>query len=600
MHIRTRLLHILLTTALGTFAGCADEADLPDENSGLEWAEQNLRGHAFQFERGLVYHIDGKDYFLKGPLEDGTRDLPGHEWRKLGGGWFVGKHYNSGPFGIPSWWSSDAEDGQLLYFVIAKIDTWSESKANWYASHGFTHYHKFITVDDKTPHPSKVAWFKHIAVDSFTLDGGPKPWLGHEVTPGVDYEFERTFHFAYPPKEELLYVGCVDQGGESPDFIAVVGADPDDPETYSQIIHRADLPGIGDEIHHYGTNITQSKMLVPGLFSGRMHTLNLEDDPRHPYVESYHDDLTPDSGYIVPHTVIGMPDGGYVVTMIGSNSGTTAPGGMVRLDPDGNFLAPFGPPADRDPSLTPPTYMYDVGFNVLRGKMITTSFGLPANVAPGITVDGLGTDIYVWDLATQQVTQVEDIGPGTGALEVRWLNEPGSTIGYTNAPGTSEIWMWEDEDLDGTYEFSVAIALPDGSIPTDILLSADDKYLYVSNWVGNNVMQYDITDPFNPLFIDEVTIPSSQMMRLSPDNRRLYVTNSLLSTWDDTEFPAGVTRNTDYGIYLVNIDHKNGGMELDEDFFVDLDNVEKQNGVGPARPHQVFFDPGIPKEFGSH
>jgi|GEM_PF-32204 len=600
MHIRRRLLHALLTVSIATLASCAEDSDLPDENSGLEWAEQNLRSHAFQFERGPTFHIDGEDYFLKGPLEDGTRDIPGHEWRQLYGGWFVGRHFNTGPFGMPSWWSSDAEDGQLLYFVIGKIDTWSESKAAWYAAHGFSHYHKFITVDDKTPHPSKVAWFKHIAVDSFNLDGGSKPWLAHEVSPGVDYDFAPNHHYAYPPREEFLYVGCVDQGGESPDFVAVVGADPEDPETYSQIIHRTDLPGIGDEIHHYGTNIRQTRLLVPGLFSGRMHSLNIEDDPRHPFVESFHDNLTPDSGYTVPHTVIGMPDGGYVVTMIGSNTATTAPGGMVRLDADANFVAPFGPPADRDPELTPPRYMYDVGFNMLRGTMVTTSFGLPADVAPGITVDGLGTDIYVWDMATQQVTQVEDIGPGTGALEVRWLHEPGSTIGYTNAPGTSEIWMWEDEDLDGTYAFSLAIALPEGSIPTDILLSEDDKFLYISNWVGNNVMQYDITDPFNPLYVDQVTIPSSQMMRLSPDNRRLYVTNSLLSTWDDTEFPAGVTRNTDYGIYLVNIDHEDGGMEVDDEFFVDLDNVQKLNDVGPARPHQVFFDPGIPKAFGAH
>src|SRR5690606_37949403 len=104
---------------------------------------------------------------------------------------------------------------------------------------------------------------------------------------------------------------------------------------------------------------------------------------------------------------------------------------------------------------------------------------------------GLGDEVYVWDFKERTVLQVVELGPNTGALEVRWLHEMGSTIGFTNAPGTSEIWRWHDLDLDGHYEFDLAITLPPGSVPTDILLSADDKYLYVSNWVGNNVMQFD-------------------------------------------------------------------------------------------------------------
>jgi hypothetical protein len=79
--------------------------------------------------------------------------------------------------------------------------------------------------------------------------------------------------------------------------------------------------------------------------------------------------------------------------------------------------------------------------------------------------------------------------------------------------------------------------------------------------------------------------------------------------------PAGVTlllnRNNltrwrgqarrDYGIFRVNTNPTWGtGMTLDPYFFVDLDNVQKQNTVGAARPHQIFFDPGVPEEFGHH
>ena len=549
--------------------------------------------------RGDVYRIDGQDYYLDGPLEDGARDIAGHVWKPQEDGTLRGLHYNIGPFGLSRWWASGVGNGALLFRVEGVIDTWTADKAHDYHHQGFTHYHELVTVEGRVPHPTKVAWFKHEAMSSFNFDGGNMPWHAHEVEPGVDYEFMHNHHIPYPYRESLLYVSTVSVGGEDPDFILVVGADPDKPG-YGEIIDRVDMPGIGDELHHYGFNAFVTRMLVPGLFSGRLHLIDIASDPAHPTIESYHDDLVPDSGYTVPHTVIAMPDGGYVLTMIGSASESTAPGGMVRLDADARFVEPFGPPAERDPADAPPTYMYDVGINLLRNRMITTTFGLPGDVAGGINVPGLGSEVSVWDYQTREVLQVVDIGPQTGALEVRWLNEPGSTIGFTNAPGTSEIWRWQDIDLDGHYEFEVAITLPAGSVPTDMLISRDDKYLYVSNWVGSNVMQYDITDPFDPQFVAQVPVPDSQMMRLSPDNRRLYVTNSLLSTWDDSEFPEGVKRNQSYGIFLIDIDHENGGMELDPDFHIDLMSVQKKNTVGAARPHQVFFDPHVPREFGAH
>lgn len=33
---------------------------------------------------------------------------------------------------------------------------------------------------------------------------------------------------------------------------------------------------------------------------------------------------------------------------------------------------------------------------------------------------------------------------------------------------------------------------------TDIIISLDDKYLYLSNWLHGDVRQYDISDPLNP------------------------------------------------------------------------------------------------------
>ena len=293
--------------------------------------------------------------------------------------------------------------------------------------------------------------------------------------------------------------------------------------------------------------------------------------------------------------------------MLGADTPTTAPGGLIEVCGEtGEYLRDFGAGADRDHTKKGPTYMYDAGFKPELNRMITTTFGLPKDIEGPINVAGFGDEISVWDLREEKVIQRVKISPNSGALEVRWLNEHGVPIGYTNAPGTSEIWMWHDLDADGLYTFEVAISLPAFAVPTDILLSTDDKFLYIANWVGGgsqeggNIQQWNIEDPFHPFLVSQVDSPYAQMMRLSLDNKRLYFGNSLLSGWDDTEFPAGVTRNISYGVNKINIDHENGGMALESEFFVDTSFIQKKNTVGPAGPHQIFFDAAATPAGGFH
>ena len=152
------------------------------------------------FEHAPVFDVDGVDYYSAGAPDGpgGATDIPGHYWQQAGPNQLVGKHYNTGPFDAPSWWSSDAPDGGLLYVVHGIIDTWSVEKAERYAKRGFGHYHELVSVDDGTLHPTKVMWLKHTAVASFTLDGGPHPELAHEVTPGVDTDFIPNGSMPYP------------------------------------------------------------------------------------------------------------------------------------------------------------------------------------------------------------------------------------------------------------------------------------------------------------------------------------------------------------------------------------------------------------------
>ena len=125
----------------------------------------------------------------------------------------------------------------------------------------------------------------------------------------------------------------------------------------------------------------------------------------------------------------------------------------------------------------------------------------------------------------------------------------------------------------------------------------DDRFLYFSNWLHGDLRQYDVTDPANPKLTGQLWLggvlgmPSDagrelgggpQMLQLSLDGRRLYVTNSLYSTWDNQFYP-------DLRSWLLRVDcHPDGGMTVDPDFFVDF----ADRPDGPARAHEVRLQGG--------
>ena len=133
---------------------------------------------------------------------------------------------------------------------------------------------------------------------------------------------------------------------------------------------------------------------------------------------------------------------------------------------------------------------------------------------------------------------------------------------------------------------------------TDLVVSMDDRFLYFSELAARR-----------PAPVRRLAIPRTrrltgrlwlggvlgkpsdagrelnggpQMIQLSLDGRRLYVTNSLYSSWDNQFYPG--LRSW---LLRVNCD-PDGGMEVDPDFFVDLHDRPD----GPARAHEVRLQGG--------
>lgn len=94
-------------------------------------------------------------------------------------------------------------------------------------------------------------------------------------------------------------------------------------------------------------------------------------------------------------------------------------------------------------------------------------------------------------------------------LEVRFLHEPSAPHGFVGAALSSNvIHIHKAADGNGwaatpvikqpwlKVEGWVLPELP--PLITDILISLDDKYIYFSNWLRGDLVQYDISDPANP------------------------------------------------------------------------------------------------------
>ena len=170
-----------------------------------------------------------------------------------------------------------------------------------------------------------IAWiaavpFVAVLGTAFAASPGPQaapPVHGKHAVPGHDKKRGGNL------QERYLYVSTIAQSATDPDFIAVIGADPRRRD-FGKIVNRVDMPNVGDELHHYGYSHDQKRLLVPGLFSSRIHVFDIKGDGKRMNLSAVNDKLAAKSGYVVPHGVMAMSHGRAMVTMIGAATGNDA------------------------------------------------------------------------------------------------------------------------------------------------------------------------------------------------------------------------------------------------------------------------------------
>jgi selenium-binding protein 1 len=212
------------------------------------------------------------------------------------------------------------------------------------------------------------------------------------------------------PPETLAYVALLNSDPSASDALAVLDLNATSTQHGTQIA-RVDMPGTGDELHHFGWNACSSclcphsphphmqrrYLVVPGMRSARIHILDTQPDPRRPrlvkVIEA--DEVIAKTGYSRPHTAHCGPDGIYI-NALGNRDGN-GPGGIFVLDPE-TFEIKGSWERDRGPQYL----AYDFWWHLGHDTMITSEWGTPAMVENGVNPELLlagkyGNALHVWD-----------------------------------------------------------------------------------------------------------------------------------------------------------------------------------------------------------
>src|SRR6266851_918773 len=394
------------------------------------------------------------------------------------------------------------------------------------------------------------------------------------------------------PREKLAYVAAFNPEPKNGrhDAMCVLDLDPASP-TYAQIVGRTEMPGVGDELHHFGWNacsaalcpyaphphVERRYLIVPGLRSSRLHILDVKPDPLKPQIVKVieAEELATRAGYSRPHTSHCGPDAIYMSAM-GSGTGG-GPGGIFLLDHDSfDVLGQWE--VDRGPQFL----AYDI-----------------------------------WDLRGRRHLQVLEMGKEHQlAFELRPAHDPTKAYGFvcvvlSTKDLCSSIWLWYRTD-NGSFAVRKIIEIPPEpadpaqlppplkafkAVPAlcpEISLSLDDRFLYASCWGTGDLIQYDVSDPFSPKLTGKVRLGGivshaphpkggalnggPQMLEVSRDGRRIYATISLYPAVDAQFYPEGIRG------WIAKVDaNPGGGLAIDPNFFVPFQG---------ERPHQIRLEGG--------
>lgn len=422
------------------------------------------------------------------------------------------------------------------------------------------------------------------------------------------------------PREKLMYVVAIHTDSNKPDVLCTVDVDPESPD-YCKIIHKLRMLHVGDELHHSGWNICSScydqpkkrdTLVLPCLMSNRVYFIDTTEE-RAPSIKKVLDSKeVRRHGVSTLHTSHCAPTGEIMISTMGTSDD----------DPQGEFLCVDAETLEVKGTWTTgekrATFGYDFWYQPYHDTLVASEWGVPKVFKRGYVKSdssdpelyGRSLNFYSW--SERKLKQVLNLGEdGIAPLEIRFLHDPKAKEGLVGCAVTSNIHRFYTTP-DGEWRAEKIIQVPPKHVEgwvdskmagmiTDIVLSLDDKYLYFSNFLHGDVRQYDVSDKKNPKLTGQIFLGGSilsdsnvrvirdeeltaqpepvyikgrrlygspQMLQLSLDGKRLYVSNSIFKPWDKQFYPEHVKNGS--VMVKLDVDTENGGLTLDPEFLVDF------------------------------
>lgn len=427
------------------------------------------------------------------------------------------------------------------------------------------------------------------------------------------------------------------------DYLSTVDVDPESP-TYCQVIHRTFTHRQGQELHHSGWNACSScykveescknvpcrdKLILPCLNTNTIFVADVSKDPRAPeFTKVIDGQELLDKNVCAPHTTHCLADGNIMISTMGDKNGDSK-GDFFLLN--SNFET-VGTWTNGETAVCGYDFWYQPYFNVMIASEWSAPNMFKRSFYPSDINDehGYGRHLNVYNWKERKLVQKIDLGiDGIFPLEIRFLHSPKKNEGFVGCCFKSNVFRFFKPDGSDEYKAEKVIDVPAKEIEgwtqkhlegmmSDILISMDDKFLYFSNWLHGDVRQYDITDTKNPKLTGQVFIGGvickdgvkvtkdleldyqpkptfihdrrlfggPQMLQLSLDGKRLYVSSSFYSPFDKKYYPEMV----EHGGFIIQIDCDvlDGGMKLNNNFLVDFG----KEPYGPTLAHEMRYPGG--------
>ncbi|KAL9822971.1 methanethiol oxidase-like isoform 2-T2 [Geothlypis trichas] len=460
------------------------------------------------------------------------------------------------------------------------------------------------------------------------------------------YEYPSCPDVLKAPREEVAYVTCTYRctGIEQPDFLATVDLNPRSCH-YGQVIHRLPMPNLKDELHcagwgpacgcfDGGAAAKRTKLVLPCLISSRIYVVDVGNQCRAPRICKMIEPVDVfwkcNKGYLsVTHP---LPNGDVLVANMGDAAGH-GKGGFVVLDGEtfelkGNWENECeAPPTGHD-------FWYQARHNVL----VSSAGMVPRVAGRGFNPDDLKKGVYgrrlnVWNLSCRSLTQCFDLGEDSLPLTVRFLHNPEAAEGYVGCALSGAIFRFYKSCERENWAVEEVIRIPAKDVSgwimpkmpafiADLVISQDDRFLYVCNWLHGDIRQYELSRSCKPRLVGQVFVGGSILrggpvtvcrdeelkcqpeplvvkckrvyggpaaLQLSLDGKRLYVTNSFYSTWDRQFYPSLIKEGS--VMLQIDVDTDKGGLCVNKNFLVDFGKEPN----GPCLAHQMRFPGGDAK-----